>query len=144
MKTKTVKNYPYATPMGTVIIEGKSVFEKNDNGEVFVPGLLIEKWNHLILKKLALKKSTFTAQELQFIFSVMPFSQNELAQLMGKDRSTLTKYKNGENPIDPMFADLLQQIVGDHLNGNTKTIDRLKERLASKDQDQSIDRIKVS
>lgn len=127
-KKKVVKDFIYQTPFGPVTIEGESVFSTGaETNELMIPGTLIDSWNQKILKKLLRNKSRFSAGELQFVFSVLPYSQNEIAIATGKDRSTLTKYKLGENPIDLLFDHTLREIVGDFLNGTDKT---LKELLA--------------
>ena len=130
LELKRVLNFPYRTPMGIVTIEGESTLEEcSFCEEVLVPGELINAWNRMILERLSKLEGFFTPEELQFIFSVLPYSQNELAQSTGRERSTLTKYKTGANPIDPLFVDALQAIIVDYLAGNEKTLIRLRKRI---------------
>jgi hypothetical protein len=129
IQKKIVRNYEYPTPMGLVTIEGASEFESCGScDEVFIPGALIDHWNRLILKTLLQSQTRYTPHELEFIFSVLPFSQSEIAKATGKDRSTLTHYKTGKNPVDPLFEDTLQQMIEDYLAGNETTMNRLIER----------------
>ena len=129
LRKKSVQNYEYRTPMGIVTIERESRFDEcGACGEVFIPGQLIDEWNHIILKQLHDRATVLTPEELQFVFSVLPYSQNELAKATGKDRSTLTKYKSGENPIDVLFDDALKQIIADWLEGKSETLDRLRSK----------------
>lgn len=123
-----IRDYQYRTPMGIVTIEGESTILKCTKcGGTLISGEAYDKWNHLILKGLCEKHGLLDAKELQFILSVLPFSQNEIAQAMGKDRSTLTKYKNNTNPIDRLFDFALRQIILDFLNGNSNTLERLNQ-----------------
>jgi hypothetical protein len=143
INVKKVANFPYNTPMGIVTIEGESEFEECAHcKEVFIPGKLLDSWNHLILEVLSKKEGFFTPKELQFIFSVLPYTQNELAQATGRERSTLTKYKTGENPVDPLFVDALQAVIQDHLAGNEKTLIRLRKRLEFRFEEEKIRRLK--
>ena len=144
IREKRVKDYAYQTPMGLVTIDGDSVFEECEKcGETLISGNLINEWNNLILKTLSIKRGLFSKQELQFIFSVLPYSQNDLAKATGRERSTLTRYKTGENPIDLLFADELQQIIRDHISGNETTIQRLRDRTQFRFEDEAIRRLKV-
>ena len=132
---KSVRNYEYHTPMGIVTIQGLSKFTECQNcHNVLIPGSVIDDWNRLILTRLSEKQGIYSPAEVQFIFSTLPFSQNEIAKAMGKDRSTLTKYKTGENPLDPLFVDALQQMIVDHLQGKEDTIDRLRNRFVFHDE----------
>ncbi len=143
IRLKPVKDYQYPTPMGLVTIDDEVQLEQClACGEVFVPGVLIDQWNRLILQRLIAKHSRLNSIELQFIFSVLPYSQIEIAKATGKDRSTLTKYKTGENPIDPLFEDALQQIITDYLGGTDATLVRLKERAQFVFTDEKIGRLK--
>src|ERR1017187_9397526 len=84
----TVKSYEYLTPMGFVTIDGQSKFLKCDKcGHALIPGETYHKWNLLILGRLAEKAGTLNAKELQFILSVLPYEQKEIAEAMGKDKS---------------------------------------------------------
>ncbi|MBI3534387.1 MAG: hypothetical protein HY072_02725 [Deltaproteobacteria bacterium] len=142
---KKVRDYKYPTPMGLITIEGHTKLEECKNcKEIFIPGALINEWNHLVLKRLSKKQSRFTPHELQFIFSILPYSQAELAQATGKERSTLTKYKTGENPLDPLFEDILQQILIDHLAGKETTLERLKERSRFIFENEKLSRLKLN
>lgn len=123
-----VRDYKYLTPMGYVTIEGDSQFLKCDHcSQVLIPGTLYEKWNKLILEGLIKKSGPIDNKELQFILSVLPYSQNQIAERMGKERSTLTHYKSGKNPIDRLFDFTLRKIIVDFLEGNSKTMDDLKQ-----------------
>ena len=44
---------------------------------------------------------------------------------MGKEKSTLTHYKNGKNPIGRLFDFELRKVITDFLHGNQKTLDLL-------------------
>jgi hypothetical protein len=123
-----LRDYQYRTPMGIVTIEGESTILKCTKCDAtLISGETYEKWNHLILKGLCEKRGLLDAKELQFILSILPYSQNEIAAAMGKDRSTLTKYKTAANPIDRLFDFALRQIIMDFLAGNSQTIERLKQ-----------------
>lgn len=123
-----VRNYKYLTPMGFIIIESESKFLKCNNcGQTLIPGETIKKWNHLILKGLAAKEGLINPKELQFILSTLPYEQKEIAEAMGKEKSTLTHYKNGKNPIDRLFDYALRNVILDFLDGSSKTLDHLKE-----------------
>jgi hypothetical protein len=129
LKKKKVKNYAYQTPMGIVTVEGTSEFDECPScKEVFIPGKSIDYWNRLILGRMVETKHFFTLSELKFIFSVLPYSQAEIATATGKDRSTLTKYKTAENPIDPLFDHTLRSIITEHLKGRSDTMGQLKAR----------------
>lgn len=141
---QVVKDYEYRTPMGIVVIEGDSRLEEcRSCREVFVPGDLIDRWNRLVLESISKKVGVISAVELQFSFSVLPYSQNELAKAVGKERSTLTRYKTGENPVDPLFDDTLKQIIGDFLAGTETTIERLRSRATFVPHDETVRRLKV-
>ena len=143
LKPKVVTDYQYRTPMGIVTIDGKSTFQECGNcKEVFISGMLIDRWNRLIMSELAKKHGVYSAEELQFSFSILPYSQNELATATGKERSTLTKYKTGDNPIDKLFSNVLQNIIKDWLNNNSNTLDQLREQFIH--QDEAIKRVRVS
>lgn len=143
LKPKKVANFPYRTPMGIVSIEGESEFEEcSFCKERLIPGELINYWNRTILEKLSKKEGLFTPEELQFIFSVLPYSQSEIAQAIGKERSTLTKYKSGENPVDPLFVDALEAVIQDYLAGHEKTLIRLRKRIEFRFAEEKIRRIK--
>ena len=75
LTVKKVANFPYRTPMGIVTIEGESGLEECSScKEVLIPGELIESLNRLILSTLSKKEGLFTPEELQFIFSILPYS----------------------------------------------------------------------
>ena len=139
-----VRDFKLPTEMGTVTIEGKSTFEKcRSCGETLVPGSSIDHWNRLILKRLASKQGYLTPEELQFIFSILPYTQAEIAKATGRERSTLTKYKKGTNPIDPLFDEALRRIVADHVRGSRETMEILRRRTTSLPGDERVRRIKV-
>jgi hypothetical protein len=122
LEKKKVLNYEYPTPMGFVTIDGTSEFEECPNcHEVFIPGELVDKWNRLILASLGKKTSRFTSEELEFIFSVLPFTQSEIAASTGKDVSAITHYKTGKNPVDLLFEDTIQQMILDFIEGKDNT-----------------------
>ena len=126
---KVVHNYEYRTPMGIITIEGDVKFDACSHcKEVFIPGELINSWNLQILGQLSNRPAILTSDELKFVFSILPYSQTEIAEATGKVRSTLTKYKTGENPIDRLFDDTLKSIVFDFLKGKRTTLDRLNSR----------------
>jgi hypothetical protein len=144
LKLKKVTNFPYRTPMGIVTIEGESEIEECPScKEIFISGELIDSWNRLILERLSKKEGLLTPEELQFIFSVLPYTQQELAQSTGRERSTLTKYKTGENPVDPLFVDTLQAVIQDYLAGNEKTLIRLRKRIEFRFAEEKIRKLKV-
>jgi hypothetical protein len=141
---RKVANFSYKTPMGIVTIEGESEFEECLScKEVLIPGETINSWNRLILERLSKKEGLFTAEELQFIFSSLPYSQNELAQATGRKRSTLTKYKMGGNPIDLLFVDALQSVIQDYLAGNENTLIRLRKRAKFHFSEEKIKKLKL-
>jgi hypothetical protein len=143
LKEKKISNYEYPTPMGLVTINGTNSFEECSNcGEVFIPGELIDKWNRLILESLGKKNSRFAPQELEFVFSVLPFTQSEIAAATGKDRSTISHYKTGKNPVDLLFEDTVQQMILDFIGGKDTTMTRLKERSQFLFSDEKIRKIK--
>ncbi len=122
-----VTNYKYLTPMGVVIIEGKSHFLKCEKCEhLVITGETYQKWNLLILKSLTEKSGALNAKDLQFILSVLPYQQKEIAEAMGKNKSTLTYYKNGKNPIDPLFDYAIRDVIRDFLVGGNETLTRLQ------------------
>lgn len=141
---KLVRDYEYRTPMGIVTIEGESRFDEcRKCGEEFIPGELIDTWNRQILDSTVKMRRLLLRTELQFIFSVLPYSQNELAKAVGKERSTLTRYKTGENPVDPLFDDALKRIIADFLSGNEDTLNRLRARSQFNPDEEGIRRLKV-
>lgn len=143
MLDSTVTGYRYLTPMGFVTIDKKITLKECAScTEVTVPEELIAHWNHLILASLQDKRSLLTPTEVEFIFSVLPYTQDELATATGKDLSTLEKYKTGENPVDPLFEDALQQIIVDYLDGKDSAVARLKDRSEFVVKDEKIDRLK--
>ncbi len=129
LRKKKVENYKYPTPMGIVTVDGTSEFEECSHcKEVFISGETITYWNRLILGRLVAKKGYLSPQELIFVFSVLPYFQTELASATGREKSTLTKYKKGANPIDPLFDHTLREIISDYLKGRADTIGSLTAR----------------
>jgi hypothetical protein len=60
-----VKNYVYDTNLGDITIKGVTK---------------LDQWNKQLLNKLADRKRTLKPKELVFAFSVLPYSQNEIAE----------------------------------------------------------------
>jgi len=83
--------------------------------------------SHEVLQAIAEGTGALSPMDLQFILSGLPYSQAELARLLGRDRSTLSKYKSGENPIDPLVASALREIVREFLAGQTRTSSALAD-----------------
>lgn len=129
LTTKVVRGYKYDTSLGVYLVDGNSEFGYCENcKEEFVPGSLIAKWNKLILAELIKTHRTLSPPELRFVFAVLPYSQNELAKAVGKDRSTLSQYKTGKNPVDRLFDDFIKGVISDYLSGREDTLRRLQER----------------
>ena len=142
LQKKKVKNYAYKTSLGTITVAGTVEFLECDScKENMIPGDLIQEWNGMILEHLATKKSFISPMELKFIFSVLPYSQAEIASATGKDRSTLTKYKTGENPIDPLFDHTLREIIVDYVGGRSQTFGLLKARHEFTHEDKPLKKI---
>jgi len=140
-----VSNYLYKTSLGDIRIEGDQSLSKCVAcKEVFVPGKLISKWNQNILRYLIEKKGPLSAQELKFAFAVLPYSQSEIAYATSKQRSTLSKYKTGVNPVDPLFDHTLREIIKDHLKGRRQTLGLLKARKDSSVKEPPLTKIKIA
>lgn len=123
-----IKNYVYDTNLGNIVIKGVSKLDQcTECKNIFVSGKQMEQWNKALLKTLASKKRTLNPKEMIFAFSVLPYSQNEIAEAVGKDKSTLSKYKTGENRPDHSFDFLLKKIMRDFSDGHDKTMHELQE-----------------
>lgn len=123
-----IKDYVYDTNLGDIVIEGVSRLDQcTECKNVFVSGQQMEQWNKELLKKLAAKQRTLKPKEMIFAFSVLPYSQNEIAEAVGKDKSTLSKYKTGENRPDHSFDFLLKKIMLDFVEGHETTMKELRE-----------------
>ncbi|PIR22154.1 MAG: hypothetical protein COV44_09455 [Deltaproteobacteria bacterium CG11_big_fil_rev_8_21_14_0_20_45_16] len=145
LKKKKVKNYKYNTSLGVITVEGEvSILECSSCKESFIPGELIARWNRSILKHLKEKATHLSPSELKFIFSVLPYSQSNIAEATGKDRSTLTKYKNGENPTDPLFDHTLREIIEDYIHDRTDTLEALTARHQPSGKERPIKKIKAA
>ena len=123
-----VKNYVYDSNLGEITIKGVTKLDQcTDCKNIFVSGEQMEQWNKQLLNKLAGRKRTLKPKELVFVFSVLPYSQNEIAEAVGRDKSTLSKYKTGENRPDHSFDFLLKKIMRDHAEGHEATMNELRE-----------------
>lgn len=137
MEKKFVKEIDFPTNMGVFRIELNSELPINpDTGNAVLTGEVIDRVNKFFLSLLAKKEGIFTSNELMFIFSILPYTQKELADAMKKDKSTLTYYKQGVNAPDPLFCRTLQEIIVDHLDGKETTMNRLRRMVQA---DQGID-----
>lgn len=134
METKFVKEIDFPTNMGVLRVELNSELPVNpDTGNPMLTGEIIDQVNKYLLSLLAEKEGLFTDKELMFIFSVLPYTQKELADAMKKDKSTLTYYKQGKNVPEPLFCRTLQQIIQDFIAGKETTMNRLR-RMVQVDQ----------
>lgn len=123
-----VKDYVYDTNLGDIVIKGISKLDQcMECKNIFVSGQQMEQWNRELLKKLASQKRTLKSKELIFAFSVLPYAQNEIAEAVGRNKSTLSKYKTGENPPDHAFDFLLKKIMRDYAEGREETMNELRE-----------------
>jgi hypothetical protein len=123
-----VKNYVYDTNLGNITIKGDSKLPKCTECEnIFVPGKQMEQWNKKLLKKLAATKRTLKPTELVFVFSVLPYDQKRIADAVGRDKTTLSKYKTGVNPPDHAFDFLLKKIMRDYAEGSGTTMSELED-----------------
>lgn len=123
-----IKDYVYDTNLGDIVIKGISKLEQcAECKNIFVSGEVMERWNKALLKKLASRKRTLKPKELIFAFSVLPYDQTEIAAAVGKDKSTLSKYKTGENRPDHSFDFLLRKIMLDFVEGHERTMRELRE-----------------
>jgi hypothetical protein len=138
MEKKFVKEIDFPTNMGTLRVELNCELPVNpDTGDFLLTGEVIEKVNRYLLSLLAEKEGMFTSKELMFIFSVLPYTQKELALVMKKDKSTLTYYKQGVNSPDPLFCRTLQEIILDYIAGKETTMNRLR-RMVQADQTEDL------
>lgn len=127
MEKRFVKEIDFPTNMGVFRVELNSELPVNpDTGNTLLTGDIINLVNRSLLGMLAKKEGIFTSNELMFIFSILPFTQKELAEVMQKDKSTLTYYKQGVNTPDSLFCRALQEIIEDFLSGKETTINRLR------------------
>lgn len=127
MKNAPVNNYKYRTNLGAVVIEGTTTFRKCQKcGYIPITGELLNRWNRNILKALLKVRHPFTSKELMFIFSVLPFSQKEIADAVGKDKGTITNYKTGKCKIDKSVNHLLREIIEDYVNDSKDTMEELE------------------
>ena len=144
MGVRAIKDHEFYTSLGTFVIEGQVLVDECKKcKEQFFSGELFGRWHRMILRLLLKKPRILSSAELRFIFSVLPYTQTELAKAVGKERSTLTRYKTGENPIDPLFDDALKQIIIDFLAGTETTLDRLRARDSIEVQDEPVRRLKA-
>lgn len=124
----SIKDYVYDTNLGDIVIKGVSKLDQcTECKNIFVSGQQMEQWNKELLKTLASKQRTLKPKEMIFAFSVLPYSQNEIAEAVGKDKSTLSKYKTGENRPDHSFDFLLKKIMRDFSEGRETTMNELRE-----------------
>jgi hypothetical protein len=134
MEKKFVKEIDFPTNMGTLRVAINCELPVNpDTKNVMLTGEVIDRVNNYLLSLLAEKEGIFTSKELMFIFSILPYSQKDLAAAMKKDKSTLTYYKQGVNVPEPLFCKTLQEIILDYLAGKETTMNRLK-RMVQADQ----------
>ena len=118
----------FPTNLGTFTVSYRAKLPINpDTGNILLPGAFIEKVNKEILSRLAGKEGLFTPKELVFIFSVLPYTQSEIAFATGKSKSTLSHYKSGENPPDLLFCHTIKEIISDFCNGREKTLNHLRK-----------------
>ncbi|HTL11132.1 MAG TPA: YgiT-type zinc finger protein [Bdellovibrionota bacterium] len=116
--SKNVKDFAYPTPMGQVTIEGETPLEECPHcGEIFLPGLLVEQWNRLILTHLGRKEGGFGHKEVQFLLRVLPFTKDEFAQLLEVDVERLTALASGAKPLDLRSQEVLKAMLADYLAG---------------------------
>ncbi len=142
MKNAPVKNYKYRTNLGTIVIEGTTVFKKCQKcGHMPLTGELIDRWNRNILKALLKVRHAFTSKELMFIFSVLPFTQKEIADAVGKDKGTITNHKTGKCKIDKSVNHLLREIIDDYVNDKKDTLEELEAISSSDDEPTAITKI---
>lgn len=124
----SIKDYVYDTNLGDIVIKGVSKLDQcTECKNIFVSGQQMDQWNKELLRTLASKKRTLKPKEMIFAFSVLPYSQNEIAEAVGKDKSTLSKYKTGENRPDHSFDFLLKKIMRDYSEDHEKTMNELRE-----------------
>lgn len=124
----SIKDYVYDTNLGDIVIKGVSKLDQcTECKNIFVSGQQMDQWNKELLKNIAAKRRTLKPKEMIFAFSVLPYSQNEVAEAVGKDKSTLSKYKTGENRPDHSFDFLLKKIMRDYSEGHEKTMNELRE-----------------
>ena len=84
LKSKTIHHYEYRTLMGMVTIQGDCVFNNCAScNETLIPGALIDKQNLQILSQLAKRTAILSPNGLKFVFSILPYSQSEIAEATG-------------------------------------------------------------
>ena len=135
MREIKVRDYRYKTNLGTVTVEGETVFEECHRCKYRpLSGPLLDLWNRRILRKLVDLHHLFAAKELQFIFSVLPYTQTEIAQAIGRDKGTVSKYKTGDQRIDKAVDALFRDIIEDYLEGNNNTMEALRTMRETSDE----------
>ncbi|MCC7440599.1 MAG: hypothetical protein IT285_03135 [Bdellovibrionales bacterium] len=120
--SKTVKDFAYPTPMGLVTIEGETPIEECPScNEIFLPGLLVEQWNRLIMTHLSRKTDELSAKEVQFLLKSLPYTRDEFCQLLSLDAELFRMLAGGAGKTTPHIQEMLRALMADTLGG-TETV----------------------
>lgn len=113
---KTVKDFAYPTPMGQVTIEGETPLEEcTACGEIFLPGLLVEQWNRLILTHMLKKPDLLAHREVEFLYRVLPFTKDEFCQMLELSADKMKALATGSQKLDIRTDKVFKALVQDYL-----------------------------
>lgn len=109
-------------------IRGESLLERcSECGVTLLPGELVTVWNRKILAALSKVRRPLRPEEIRFALSVIPYGQSDLAKAMSVERSTITRYKNGSNPLAGPADHLFRQFLEEFSEGREELFKRFSE-----------------
>lgn len=83
-----------------VLVKGVRAHMCPNDGEILMPGTIIERMQRMIVSKMLLENFVLVGNELRFLRKSVGLTQQRLADLVGVDRVTLTRWEaEEEKPI---------------------------------------------
>jgi DNA-binding transcriptional regulator YiaG len=94
-------------------------------GQLVVDFKVLEAFELAVARKLA-DSGESAGEAFRFMRKAIGLPATELAELLGVARETISRWENGERPVDRGALAVLGGLVEDRCNGTTSTRDRLQ------------------
>ena len=100
-------------------------------GEVFYPGPAVEAFEIAVARALT-STDEASGETFKYARKAMGIRAEDLANLLGVTRETISRWETGKHPIDSAALAVLALMVKDAAQGSTATLDALRARREAK------------